>query len=92
MSQSLRSLLNHFSKTRNVEVNPSVKQKARDFIMKTFKDHGLRTWTEEFPSNNAQVRQRDVSLVCYVDVGKKKVRVGWHERKKNWPQRRPFYR
>jgi len=73
MSQSLRSLLNHFSKTRNVEVDPSVKQKARDFIVKTFNDHGLRTWTEEFPSNNPQVRQREVSLVCYVGGEKKRL-------------------
>ena len=58
MSQSLRSLLNHFNKTRNVEEDPSTKQKARHFIVKTFNDHGLRTWAEEFPSNNAQVNQR----------------------------------
>jgi len=75
MPQSLRSLLEHFNKTRNVEVNPSAKQKARDFIVKTFNNHGLRTWAEEFPSNNAQVNQRGVSQVCYVDGTKK--RLGW---------------
>ena len=73
MPRSLISLLEHFNKTRNVEVDPSAKQEARDFIVKTFRDHGLHTWTEEFPSNNAQVNQRGDSQVCYVDGAKKRV-------------------
>lgn len=35
-------------------MNPDAKQKARDFIIKTFREQGLHTWTQEFPSNNAQ--------------------------------------
>ncbi|KAJ7381122.1 hypothetical protein OS493_004720 [Desmophyllum pertusum] len=50
-TQSLRSILDHFTSTRNVYVDPAAKQTARDFIVKTFKDHGLHTWTEEFRSN-----------------------------------------
>ncbi|XP_078355557.1 uncharacterized protein LOC144640229, partial [Oculina patagonica] len=53
-TQSLRSILNHFNSTRNVNVDPAAKQRARDFIVKSFKDHGLHTWTEEFPSNQAK--------------------------------------
>ena len=55
LTQSLRSILSHFTKTRNVAVDPAEKQNARDYIVKTFKDHGLKTWTEEFQSNNPQV-------------------------------------
>lgn len=54
LTQSLRSILNQFSKTRNVAVNFAEKQRARDYILKTFRDQGLYTWTEEFQSNNAQ--------------------------------------
>ena len=54
-TQSLRSILNHFTETRHVYVDPVAKQKARDFIVNTFKDHGLHTWTEEFPSNQEEV-------------------------------------
>ncbi|KAJ7381121.1 hypothetical protein OS493_004719 [Desmophyllum pertusum] len=50
-TQSLRSILDHFTSTRNVNVDPAAKQRARDFIVKTFKDHGLHSWTEEFKSN-----------------------------------------
>ena len=49
------SFLRHFNETRNTEVNPEAKQKARDFIISFFKESGLNTWTEEFPSNNAKV-------------------------------------
>ena len=55
LTQSLRSILNHFTKTRNVAVNFAEKQRARDYILKTFTAQGLYTWTEEFQSNNAQV-------------------------------------
>ena len=55
-TQSLRSILNHFTETRHVYVDPVAKQRARDFIVKTFKDHGLHTWTEEFPSNQEEVK------------------------------------
>ena len=58
LSQSLRSLLNNFNETRNAGVDPAAKQKVRDLIVKTFSDHGLRAWTEEFPSNNAQVSHK----------------------------------
>ncbi|XP_078366709.1 uncharacterized protein LOC144650824 isoform X1 [Oculina patagonica] len=51
-TQSLRTILNHFTNTRNVYVDPAAKQRARDYIVETFKDHGLHTWTEEFRSNN----------------------------------------
>ena len=61
LTQSLRSILDHFTETRNVAVKPAAKQKARDYILKTFKQHGLYTWTEEFSSNNAQVSD---ALVC----------------------------
>ena len=37
--------------------NPAEKQIARDYIIKTFKDHGLDTWTEEFSSYDPQVNQ-----------------------------------
>ena len=54
-TQSLRSILNHFTDTRNVYIDPVVKQSSRDFIVNMFKDHGLHTWTEEFPSNQEKV-------------------------------------
>lgn len=57
LPQSLSSILNHFTKTRNVAVNPAEKKNARDLIVKIFKDHGLNTWTEEFPSNKAEVKK-----------------------------------
>ena len=57
MTQSLRMFLNHFNSTRNVNVDPATKQKARDFIVKSFEDHGLDTWTEEFPSNQKKVNE-----------------------------------
>ena len=64
--QSLRSILSHFTKTRNVAVNPAEKQNARDYIVKTFKDHGLNKWTEEFQSNNPQVILKPLpSLLCH---------------------------
>ncbi|XP_022789200.1 uncharacterized protein LOC111328920 isoform X2 [Stylophora pistillata] len=52
MTQSLRAILNKFNNTRNVNIDPAAKQKARDYIETTFKDHALQTWTEEFKSNN----------------------------------------
>lgn len=66
LTQSLRSILSHFTKTRNVAVDPAEKQNARDYIVKTFKDHGLKTWTEEFQSNNPQVILKPLpSLLCH---------------------------
>ena len=56
-TQSLRSILNHFNDTRNVYIDPDAKQKARDYIVNMFKDHGLHTWTEEFPSNQEKVNK-----------------------------------
>ena len=56
-TQSLRSILNHFSNTRNVYVDIVAKQRARDYIVNMFKDHGLHTWTEEFPSNQEKVNK-----------------------------------
>ncbi|KAK3727500.1 hypothetical protein QZH41_018366, partial [Actinostola sp. cb2023] len=52
--ENLRSNLDHFHTTRNDYVNPEEKTKARDYIVKTFNDFGLDTWTEEFPSNQAK--------------------------------------
>ncbi|KAK3727499.1 hypothetical protein QZH41_018365 [Actinostola sp. cb2023] len=49
--ENLRSNLEHFHTTRNDYANPEEKTKARDYIVKTFNDFGLDTWTEEFPSN-----------------------------------------
>jgi len=54
--ENLRSNLDHFRTTRNDYVNPEEKTKARDYIVKTFNDFGLDTWTQEFPSNQAKVR------------------------------------
>ena len=65
-TESLRSILNHFNSTRNAYIDPVAKQRARDFIVKSFTDHGLHTWTEEFPSNQEKVKEKKkrVSLVC----------------------------
>lgn len=51
----LRWILKHFKKTRNDLVRPAAKQKARDFILKSFKKNGLDTWTEDFRSNIDEV-------------------------------------
>ncbi|KXJ14513.1 hypothetical protein AC249_AIPGENE21583 [Exaiptasia diaphana] len=51
MDGSVRSRLGHFNTTRNNLVSPEDKAKARDYIVKTFQEFGLDTWTEEFPSN-----------------------------------------
>ena len=59
-TQSLRSILNHFNSTRNVYVDPAAKQRALDYIVNVFKDHGLQTWTEEFPSNQEKVNAKRV--------------------------------
>ena len=55
MTQSLRAILNNFNSTRNVYIDPAAKQIARGYIVTTFRDHGLQTWTEEFQSNNDKV-------------------------------------
>ena len=55
MTQSLRAILNNFNSTRNVYIDPAAKQIVRDYIVTTFMDHGLQTWTEEFQSNNDKV-------------------------------------
>jgi len=60
-TQSLRSILNHFNSTRNVYIDPVAKQRARDYIVKSFMDNGLHTWTEEFPSNQKKVNAKRVS-------------------------------
>ena len=60
-TQSLRSILNQFNGTRNVYVDPAAKQRARDYIVKSFMDNGLHTWTEEFPSNQEKVNAKRVS-------------------------------
>lgn len=56
-TQSLRSILDHFTNTRNVYVDPVAKQRARDVIVNMFNDHGLLTWTEGFPSNQEKVNK-----------------------------------
>ena len=60
--QSLRSILNHFTDTRNGYVDPVAKQRARNYIVNMFKDHGLHTWTEEFPSNQEKVKHKILLL------------------------------
>jgi len=47
-STSIMSFLKHFNQNRHHVTNPEGKQKARDFIEKTFQDLGLVTWREEF--------------------------------------------
>lgn len=47
-SKSLMNFLRHFNRNRHHVTNPEGKQKARDFIKKTFKDLGLITWSEQF--------------------------------------------
>jgi hypothetical protein len=61
--ESVRSYLEHFKSTRNNYVSPALKTAARDYIVKTFKDFGLDTWTEEFPSNHDQ---KKVSLIFFM--------------------------
>ena len=67
-TQSLRSILNHFNSTRNVYVDPAAKQRALDFIVKSFKDHGLDTWTEEFPSNQEKVYETEVPYLTWANL------------------------
>ena len=69
-TQSLRSILNHFTEPRHVYVDPDVKQRARDFIVKKFKDHGLHTWIEEFPSNQEEVKEGYFSSPNHEQKGK----------------------
>ena len=47
--------------TKNVDVEPWAKQRARDYTLKSFMDHGLHTWTEQFPSNHEKVNAKRVS-------------------------------
>jgi len=53
-SASLMSFLKHFNQNRHHVTNPEGKQKARDFIKKTFQDLGLITWREEFKPDHPQ--------------------------------------
>ena len=55
-SKSLMNFLRHFNQNRHHVANPEGKQKARDFITKTFKDLGLITWSEPFKPDFPQVR------------------------------------
>ena len=55
-STSLMNFLKHFNQNRHHVANPKGKQKARDFIEKTFKDLGLITWSESFKPDFPQVR------------------------------------
>ena len=55
-SSSLMSLLKHFNQNRHHVTNPEGKQKARDFIKKTFQDLELITWSEEFKPDFPQVK------------------------------------
>ena len=55
-SKSLMNFLRHFNQNRHHVTNPEGKQKARDFIKKTFKDLGLITWSESFKPDFPQVR------------------------------------
>ncbi|XP_068684350.1 uncharacterized protein YfbL-like [Montipora foliosa] len=53
-SNPLMSLLRHFNENRHHVINPQGKQRARDFIMKTFGDLELKTWSEEFQPDYPQ--------------------------------------
>ena len=55
-SKSLMNFLRHFNQNRHHVTNPEGKQKARDFIKKTFKDLGLITWSESFKPDFPQAR------------------------------------
>ena len=55
-SASLLKFLKHFNQNRHHVVKPLEKQKARDFIKKTFQDLGLKTWTEAFKNGFLQVK------------------------------------
>ena len=61
-SESLMNFLRHFNQNRHHVTNPEGKQKARDFIKKTFKDFGLIAWSEPFKPDFPQVRFK---LSCY---------------------------
>ena len=54
-SASLLSFLKHFNQNRHHVADPEGKQKAREFIKKTFQDLGLITWSEEFEPDYPQV-------------------------------------
>ncbi|XP_068738802.1 uncharacterized protein [Montipora capricornis] len=54
-SNPLMSLFRHFNENRHHVTNPQGKQRARDFIMKTFQDLGLKTWSEKFQPDHPQV-------------------------------------
>ncbi|XP_068722102.1 uncharacterized protein [Montipora capricornis] len=53
-TNSLMSLLRHFNENRHHVTNPQGKERARDFIKKTFKDLGLKTWSEEFQPDHPE--------------------------------------
>ncbi|XP_068684343.1 uncharacterized protein [Montipora foliosa] len=53
-SNPLMSLLKHFNVNRHHVTNPRGKQRAHDFIIKTFQDLGLKTWSEEFQPDHRQ--------------------------------------
>ena len=55
-SSSLMSLLKHFNQNRHHVTNPEEKQKARDFIKRTFQDLELITWSEAFEPEYPQVK------------------------------------
>ena len=55
-SSALISFIEHFNQNRHHVTNPEGKQKARDFIKKTFQDLGLITWSESFKPKFSQVK------------------------------------
>ena len=66
-STSLMNFLKHFNQNRHHVTNPEGKQKARDFIKKTFKDLGLITWSEPFKPDFPQVRFKLSSYWIRID-------------------------
>ena len=66
-SASLMSFLKHFNQNRHHVTYPEGKQKARDFIKKTFQELNLTTWSEKFKPDFPQVKimlERRRHLLC----------------------------
>ena len=57
-TESLKAFLDHFSANRHHVTNPQGKQRARQFILKTFQDLGLKAWSEDFEPDHPQVKTK----------------------------------
>ena len=72
-NKSLMNFLQHFNQNRHHVTNPEGKQKARDFIKKTFQDLGLTTWSEAFTEPKFFNPQVNINFLIahgnkYVDI------------------------